>query len=64
MDYLITCKQLLEMIERDLKNNGMENYDRFAKKSRIEEIVEGSTSDINSDLYGKIIERGRSVVNI
>ena len=52
------------MIERDIKNNGVENYDRFAKKSRIEEIVEGSTSDINEDLYSKIIERGRLVVNV
>ena len=35
LDYLITCKQLLEMIERDIKSSGMENYERFAKKSRI-----------------------------
>ena len=52
------------MIERDTKKSGLENYDRFAKKSRIEDIVEGSTSDINADLYGKIIERGRIVVNV
>ena len=63
LDYLITCKQLLEMIERDIKNNGIENYDRFAKKSRIEEIVEGTTSDINSELYEKILERGMVIVN-
>jgi len=41
--------------------NGCENYEKFAKKSRIEEIVEGSTSDINAELYEKIVERGRIV---
>jgi hypothetical protein len=54
LDYLITCKQLLEMIEKDIKLNGCENYEKFAKKSRIEEIVEGSTTDISMDLYEKI----------
>ena len=37
LDYLMTCKQLFEMIREG------ENYERFARKSRIEEIVEGST---------------------
>ncbi len=44
LDYLITCKQLLEMIEKEVRATGAENYEKFAKKSRIEEIVEGSTS--------------------
>jgi hypothetical protein len=36
LDYLITCKQLLEMIERELRAGGHENFEKFAKKSRIE----------------------------
>ena len=36
-----------------------ENYERFARKSRIEEIVEGSTGEINYELYLKIGERAR-----
>ena len=52
----MTCKQLLEMIKDG------ENYERFARKSRIEEIVEGSTGEINYDLYSKIIERARNML--
>lgn len=37
LDYLITCRQLLDMIKDG------ENYEKFTKKSRIEEIVEGIT---------------------
>lgn len=51
LDYLITCKQLLEMIDKEVRANGCENYEKFARKSRIEEIVEGSTSEINKELY-------------
>lgn len=40
LDYLITAKQLI-----DLLKNG-ENFEKFARKSRIEEIVEGKTADI------------------
>jgi len=40
LDYLITSKQLI-----DLLKNG-ENFEKFARKSRIEEIVEGKTADI------------------
>lgn len=54
LDYLITCKQLLAMIIKD-----GENYEKFAKKSRIEEIVEGATSEINPFLYQKIIDRAK-----
>lgn len=36
LDYLITCKQLLEMIEKEVRATGSENYEKFAKKSRIE----------------------------
>jgi hypothetical protein len=35
LDYLITCKQLLEMIEKEVRINGRENYEKFARKSRI-----------------------------
>ena len=38
LDYLITSKQLIELFK-----NG-ENYERFSRKSRIEEIVEGKTA--------------------
>ena len=42
LDYLVTCKQLVAMIIKD-----GEDYEKFSKKSRIEEIVEGATSEIN-----------------
>ena len=32
----------------------------FSKKSRIEDIVEGTTSDINYNLYKKILEKAKS----
>lgn len=35
LDYLITCKQLLDMIHKDLRASGRENYEKFARKSRI-----------------------------
>jgi hypothetical protein len=63
LDYLITCKQLLEMIEKEVRVNGRENYEKFARKSRIEEIVEGSTSEINAELFKKIMERGVLMLN-
>lgn len=40
LDYLITSKQLLEML-----SDG-ENYEKFSRKSKIEEIVEGTTTTI------------------
>ena len=58
VDYLMTCKQLLEMFE-----NGQEDYFNFAKKSRIEDIVEGSTSEITIALYKKILEKAKSFSN-
>jgi hypothetical protein len=64
LDYLITCKQLLEMIEKEIRASGLENFEKFAKKSRIEEIVEGSTSEISPELFSKIIERGKYVVSV
>lgn len=56
LDYLMTCKQLFEMIREG------ENYERFARKSRIEEIVEGSTGEISYELYVKIVERAKSML--
>lgn len=53
LDYLITSKQLIEIFK-----NG-ENYEKFAKKSRIEDIVEGKTADISRDLYSKIMNRAK-----
>lgn len=58
LDYLMTSKQLLEMFE-----NGVEDYFTFSKKSRIEDIVEGSTSDITYALYRKIMEKAKSLVS-
>jgi hypothetical protein len=43
------------MIEKEVRINGHENYEKFARKSRIEEIVEGSTSEINAELFKKIM---------
>ena len=40
--------------------NGQEDYFNFAKKSRIEDIVEGSTSEITFNLYKKILEKAKS----
>ena len=58
LDYLITSKQLIELFK-----NG-ENYERFSRKSRIEEIVEGKTADISRDLYHKIMSRAKDVTNV
>lgn len=58
LDYLVTCKQLVTMILKD-----GEDYEKFSKKSRIEEIVEGATSEINQTLYNKIIDRARVMLS-
>lgn len=58
LDYLITSKQLIELFK-----NG-ENYDRFSRKSRIEEIVEGRTADISRELYFKIMNRAKEVTAV
>lgn len=42
LDYLITSHQLVEMIKASPSG-----YERFARKSRIEEIVEGKTVTIH-----------------
>jgi hypothetical protein len=57
LDYLITSHQLIEM----LKSNP-HGYERFARKSRIEEIVEGKTVDIHLDLYRQIMERVKQIM--
>jgi hypothetical protein len=46
----MTSKQLLDMFD-----NGIEDFYIFSKKSRIEDIVEGSTSEITYLLYKKIL---------
>lgn len=56
VDYLMTSKQLLEMFE-----NGNEDFFLFSKKSRIEDIVEGSTSNISYNLYKKILEKAKTL---
>lgn len=48
----MTARQLLDIL-RD--NPG--DHEKFARKSRIEEIVEGATATIDFPLYTKIIER-------
>ena len=58
LDYLITSKQLIELFK-----NG-ENYERFSRKSRIEEIVEGKTADISRQLYYKIMGRAKEVTTL
>ena len=45
----------------EIFKNG-ENYEKFAKKSRIEEIVEGRTAEITGELFGKIMERATELV--
>jgi hypothetical protein len=39
-----------------------ENYERFAEKSRIEEIVEGKTAQIHWDLYKRIVDRSKDMM--
>ena len=56
VDYLMTSKQLLEMFE-----NGNEDFFLFSKKSHIEDIVEGSTSNISYNLYKKILEKAKTL---
>ena len=58
LDYLVTCKQLVTMILKD-----GEDYEKFSKKSRIEKIIEGATSEINQTLYNKIIDRARVMLS-
>ena len=57
LDYLITAHQLIEMVR-----SGPENYERFARKSRIEEIVEGKTVEIHLGLYKQIMERVKQIM--
>lgn len=57
LDYLITSHQLIEMIK-----NNPQGYERFARKSRIEEIVEGKTVDIHFDLYRQIMDRVKQIM--
>jgi hypothetical protein len=52
LDYLITSHQLIEMIR-----SNPAGYERFARKSRIEEIVEGRTVDIHLGLFRQIMDR-------
>jgi serine/threonine-protein kinase ULK2 len=58
LDYLMTAKQLIDIFQ-----NG-ENYERFARKSRIEEIVEGRTAEISRELYVKIVNRSKEVTEL
>jgi hypothetical protein len=53
----MTAKQLIDIFQ-----NG-ENYERFARKSRIEEIVEGRTAEISGELYSKIMSRAKEVLD-
>lgn len=53
LDYLITVKQLLEILKDG------ENYEKFSRKSKIEDIVEGTTIGINFELYEKIVQRAK-----
>lgn len=41
--------------------NGNEDFFLFSKKSRIEDIVEGSTSNISYNLYKKIVEKAKTL---
>lgn len=53
LDYLITVKKLLEILKDG------ENYEKFSRKSKIEDIVEGTTIGINFELYEKIVQRAK-----
>jgi hypothetical protein len=57
LDYLITSRQLIEMIK-----NNPDGYERFARKSRIDEIVEGKTVDIHLELYHQIMHRVKQIM--
>ena len=48
----MTARQLLDILKENPND-----HEKFARKSRIEEIVEGATAAIDYSLYGKIIER-------
>jgi hypothetical protein len=58
LDYLITSRQLIEMIK-----SSPDGYERFARKSRIEEIVEGKTVDIHYELYEQIMQRVKQIMD-
>jgi len=58
LDYLVTSQQLIEMVR-----NNPNGYEKFSRKSRIEEIVEGKTVDIHFQLYQQIMERVRQVMD-
>lgn len=58
LDYLITAKQLIDIFRHG------ENHEKFARKSRIEEIVEGKTADITPELFGKIMDRAVELVGV
>lgn len=51
LDYLVTTYQLLGLIK------DKEDYARFARKSKIEEIVEGSPTNITANHFQKILEK-------
>lgn len=51
LDYLITAYQLFELIKDG------ENYELFARKSKIEEIVEGQPNRVTMDHYNKICKK-------
>ena len=56
LDYLITSKQLIEMAS-------LNSFEYFARKSKIEEIVEGKNVDIHYDLYKQIVKRAQKVID-
>ncbi len=56
LDYLITAKQLIELYRNS------EDYERFTRKSQIEQIVEGSTNQIDQSLFEKILQRAETVL--
>jgi len=58
LDYLITSRQLIEMIK-----SSPDGYERFARKSRIEEIVEGKTVEIHYELYNQIMQKVKQIMN-
>jgi hypothetical protein len=39
-----------------------EGYERFSRKSRIEEIVEGKTVDIHYELFKQIMNRAQKIM--
>lgn len=57
LDYLITARQLIDMIK-----SHPSGYEKFARKSRIEEIVEGKTVEIHYSLYTQIMQRVKQIM--